>query len=164
MKPELLLKINGFVTKYEYHLLAFLLASLLLNHFSDYEFRSTLLILVTSTLAWAYIFTSFDEVNNVNISELDSKLYFLIPFSKKLTAISSGISCIAILFIALKWPGGINLFIIGISTLVACVITLLYLKSKIKKLISQSILVRALVLVITLGYVWYFNPSPPISL
>lgn len=163
MKPELLLKINGFVTKYEYPMLGILIATLLLHEFTDFEFTSTVLILVYSTLALLYFLSAFGDVHNmqsVEKTELDSKWHFLVPFSKKLIAIASAISCMAIIFTSLHWPGGINQLIPGISTLIVCIITFQFLRNKNAELVLQSLLVRALVLAITLACIWYFTPLP----
>lgn len=162
MKPELFLKINGFVSKYEYSLLGSLIAALLIYQFSSFEFRGIVLIVLSSTLAMAYAISAFGDVHNMQVIEkpgVGSKWLFLIPFSKKLVAIASALSCMAIIFTTLQWPGGIDQLISGTGTLLVCIITFLYLRNKNEDLIPQTLVVRAIVLVSLQVYAWYFTHS-----
>tara|TARA_R110001592_G_scaffold359340_4_gene665803 strand:+ start:42454 stop:42939 length:486 start_codon:yes stop_codon:yes gene_type:complete len=159
MNPELLLKINGLVSKYEYPFLGLLISSILINQLTEFEFRGTLLIITCSILAVAYFFSAFGDVHNmpsIKKPGIDPKWHFLVPFSKKLVAISSAISCMGILFYSLQWPGAINQLIAGGSALMICIVIMLYLRHKNEDLIRQSLLIRAIALVTLLGYAGYF--------
>ena len=159
MNPELLLKINDFVKKYEYPFLGALILSLLLQQLTEYEFSNTLFIFTCSTLAVIYFLSGFGDVHNmpaVKNPEIDSKWHFLIPFSKKLMAFSSAISCIGLLFHTLQWPGATNQLIVGGSTITICLVFMLYLRQKNDDLIRQSLVIRAIALVLLLVYAWYF--------
>jgi hypothetical protein len=103
--------------------------------------------------------SAFGDVHNmppIKNPRLDSKWHFLVPFSKKLIAFSSAISCMGIMFYSLHWPGAVNQLITGASSLIVCIFIILYLRSKNDDLIRQSLLIRAVALVSILGYVWYF--------
>jgi hypothetical protein len=159
MKQKLLIKLSELISKYEYLLLGILVLSLLIYQHLNIDFKSSLLILVTSILAVGYFLCAYGNVHHaqaIDETDLDKKWHFLVPFSKKLIAISSSVSCLGILFKSLHWPGAINQFIVGASTLSICTILIIYLRSKNEELIAQSLLVRVIALILIMIYVWYF--------
>lgn len=140
-------KIKPYQIKIELFLLVIFLIGLSLIKL-NYEVSKILITVSLSTFSMVYFITAFRD-------EIEIKTQF-IRFLNKLINWSYSVATVGILFVIQRWPGGLDMLIVGIFSIVLSTIGLIIMKlkhQKNEKLIEPNF-IRSLIIV--LFFSWFY--------